>query len=650
MTHAASSNSVVHAPADSGRLVEFSDLVFALWQGKWLIIITTFLTIMAGGYYAYVMVRPVYSSSAVVILEPRVDQIAAFQSVAGSITGDTPKANSEIQILRARSLMQKVVQTLDLTNDPEFNRTLTPPTKKVVLKSKIKRQLGWSQPVERLTDEHFEQRIKDTVVTELLKKIRVDNLRQSTVFRVTASSKSAAKAALIADTVVQLYVQNQIEQKIEKSEQATAWLQTRVQQLQSDLQTAEKRATDFSAATAFVSADNLQALKRQLKDTRERIKIVHQSRKDISSNGTSEDLARTDQQLVTLRISETELAAQIATQDQDQISLQQLGREAQATRDLYEYFLTRLKESAAQQGIQRADSRILSPAVIAYKPSTTPKSLILTMSAIAGLSISLIYILIQELRRQTFRSAAALQRYFNHTILGQFPSLPVPDQPEFLDHLNRSPINGFSSAIRNLRTTLMFEGDYGLPNIIALTSANYDEATAAIAIALARDQVSIGKKVLVIDTDVHEGAFEDFFGDEPTRGIFSILRGEHEFDQCIHHPQTLGADVLFANDRSLGAADLFVSDLFKDFIESIKSRYDLVIFHAPAVSAAPSARVVLKYADVVLFNVKWDKTTKPNLIAALRLLAQAKIQISGFVLTNILALTWSRNRGQSASH
>jgi succinoglycan biosynthesis transport protein ExoP len=196
----------------------------------------------------------------------------------------------------------------------------------------------------------------------------------------------------------------------------------------------------------------------------------------------------------------------------------------------------------------------------------------------------------------------------------------------------------------------MFEGDYGLPNIIALTSANYDEATAAIAIALARDQVSIGKKVLVIDTDVHEGAFEDFFGDEPTRGIFSILRGEHEFDQCIHHPQTLGADVLFANDRSLGAADLFVSDLFKDFIESIKSRYDLVIFHAPAVSAAPSARVVLKYADVVLFNVKWDKTTKPNLIAALRLLAQAKIQISGFVLTNILALTWSRNRGQSASH
>jgi LPS O-antigen subunit length determinant protein (WzzB/FepE family) len=42
--------------SDKGE-IDFSNLIYAFWQGKWLIILTTLVTIFVGGYYAFVVVR-----------------------------------------------------------------------------------------------------------------------------------------------------------------------------------------------------------------------------------------------------------------------------------------------------------------------------------------------------------------------------------------------------------------------------------------------------------------------------------------------------------------------------------------------------------------------------------------------------------------
>ena len=91
---------------------------------------------------------------------------------------------------------------------------------------------------------------------------------------------------------------------------------------------------------------------------------------------TQQLVERTERQLQTLRISAEEFEAQTASQADDLITLQQLTREAEAIGTLYEYFLTRLNETSAQQGIQQADSRVLSEAVIPIEPSEPRKSMI----------------------------------------------------------------------------------------------------------------------------------------------------------------------------------------------------------------------------------------------------------------------------------
>ena len=671
-------NQRYHPQVGAKDAIDFSDLIYALWRGKWLIAFTTLVTILAGGYYAFVVVTPVYQSSSVVILEPKTDKIVAFQSVSRGLSGDTPEVNSELEILRARSLMHDVVKHLKLYNDTEFSRSLTPPSAKVVLKSKIKQRLGWMAPPQKLSADNFARRTRDSVISALLQKVRIENLRQSTVFRITVQTKSAAKSALIADTIAEIYIQKQVGRKIDTAAKATVWLDQRVGELLVKLEQAETKTSDFSASTALVSPESLQALKRQIKALRERIisakqakvitamnsqalrnagdigtkiaaandsqltqfgqdtalRLVFDNRFEAIKARTNSDLVQASRQLEALQLSETELGLQIAKQGRDLILLQQLNREAHATRVLYAHFLSRLKETASQQGIQKADSRILSPAVIPYKPSEPRKSLILSMAAILGLATSFCLVLIRELTRTSFRSLSGLEKYLGIVGLARLPVLPVKIKAEFLDQLAAHPTHKFSNAIRGLRTSLLLCPTDN-PKVIAVTSALHNEGSSATALALAYGFVGLQMKVLLIDANQTTDGLDDFFGDEPTRGITSILRGEYEMDQSLHHPKNLGADVLFADDKSVSASDLFLSEKFADFLSNMNERYDFIIINASAVTTTPSARAVLKLADTVLLNVKWDSTTKHQTNTALRTLDHVGISISGVILSDI---------------
>ncbi|MEO9496137.1 MAG: GNVR domain-containing protein, partial [Vibrio splendidus] len=331
---------------------------------------------------------------------------------------------------------------------------------------------------------------------------------------------------------------------------------------------------------------------------------------------------------------EVELSAQIAKQSQDLITLRQFGREADASRALYEHFLTRLKETASQQGIQSADSRILSPAVIPFLPSEPRKVLIVSMSAIFGLAGSLCLVLLKELRRTNFRSRNALERGVGIQSLARLPVLPVNRSEDFIDYLNAHPKGWFSNSIRTLRTTLLLALT-PKTSLIALTSAQSDEGCSTAAIALTHDLARLDKKVLLIDTSQSDDTLHAYFGDEPTRGISSVLRDEHGIDQTLHHPDILGADVLFANDPSVEAGDLYLSEKFEAFISEMNSRYDFVIINAPSITTSPTAIAVLKLADTVVMNVKWNATTKHQLHSAFGILNLTGVKVSGLVLSEV---------------
>ncbi|MFC6582666.1 hypothetical protein [Sulfitobacter aestuariivivens] len=91
------------------------------------------------------------------------------------------------------------------------------------------------------------------VVSSVLEKMSVSNVRNSLVFNISISTQSPWKSAEIADTIAQLYIRDQIDVKYEATEQATRWLTGRVAELRTALEVAERKISDFSAATQLIS-------------------------------------------------------------------------------------------------------------------------------------------------------------------------------------------------------------------------------------------------------------------------------------------------------------------------------------------------------------------------------------------------------------
>lgn len=660
--------------------VDLSAIFGTIWRGKWIIGFITLIGILLTGYYAFFVATPQFRATSVVILETQQESVVDLQSVVGGISGDTSEINSEVEVLRARSLMGKVVDRLDLTNDPEFNRRLRPPTFVEQTRAQVVSLLGQTPTRDRELDE---QTVRDAVVTNLLRQVTVRNVPSSFVFQITVETTNARKSALIADTIVDAYILNQLEVKFAATEQATSWLTDRVAELQVVLEDAKAEVSDFSASTNLVSEESLRALERQLKDLRERVLAAEEASvaaaerlaelQSVTDRDAQAALAndpqltrllpraRTDdtvaqafdtryaqvvaraeleatraaQQAQTLAASVQPLEDDIAQQGEDLITLQQLQREAEANRLLYEYFLGRLKETSAQEGIQQADSRILSDAVVPLEPAAPRKSLFLVVGALMGSIIGIMFVLLREGAKNDFRTASELEGYTGEAVLGQIPTIPGRARKRTLEYLREKPTSAAAEAIRNLRTSVLLSNVDKPPQVILSTSSVPAEGKTTNSLALSQNLAGMGKKVLLIEGDIRRRTFHAYFEGLPKRGLVSVLSGDAQLEEALYKSDLLGADLLAGEAAKTNAADLFSSEKFQTLLAELREKYDYVVIDTPPVLVVPDARIMAQHVDAVLFTVKWDSTTKPQVDESLRLFRDAKLRVAGLILSQI---------------
>ncbi len=666
-------------------VIDLGALLSTTWRGKWFIALVTVIAVVAGGYYAYVLAVPLYRASAVVMLQTQEQQIVDLQSVMSGMTGDPSEVNSEVEVLRSRGLLGKVVDRLDLTMDPEFNGNLQPPTPVDEAKDKVKALLGLSEEEVVLPPDEAARRERDAVILNLLEAVLVRNIPLSLVFQITVEAESPEKSALIVDTIAELYVLNQLEVKFEATDQATTWLTERVSALQVQLEEAEQKLAAFSASTELVSLESLQGQEVQLKELRERITQAEESVIDAEERlsalqaaelrGKQAELAddqqldrmvlrvesddsiatafdirfkqvldraelevvRLKQQVIALKASEVELSEQIRYLGDDLIKLQQLTREAEAIRLLYEYFLTRLNETAAQQGIQQADSRILSNAVVPLEPSAPKKSLILAVSGMMGLIISIGLVLLREARKTGYRTSKELEALTGYTVLGQIPQIPARNRKRILNYLAEKPTSAAAEAVRNLRTSVLMSYVDNPPQVIVSTSSVPGEGKTTNSLALAQNLVGMGKKVLLMEGDIRRRTFNQYFDNIPRKGLFSVVIGDVALEDAVFKPEKFGAEVLPGQKTSTNAADLFASEKFKALIADVRKKYDIIIVDTPPVLVVPDARIIAQCADAVLFTVLWDRTSHHQVEEALRMFHNSNQRVTGLVLSQINA-------------
>lgn len=630
--------------------IDLVSLFNTLWRGKWLIALISALVVIAGGYYAFIHSTPLYRATAVIILEPAKQSVTGLESMIGGtgLSGDTNEVNSEVQVLRSRSLVGKVVDDLGLITDPEFNGSLRPDGWADYTIDFVKGVLR-IQEDPPISAERKTKRERDATVKALLDRLFVSNVSRSYVFNLTVETENAMKSARIADAFSEIYIEDQLQVKFDQTERATVWLTEKVSELKVELEDAETEMSVFSNSTDLISPEVLKLQEIQLKELRERVveagierSAARERLNNARGNGDELRLARAQAEFDRLRLQEAtlqasreDLEAQIERQNGDLIKLQQFRREVEAKGLLYEHFLTRLNEATAQQGIQQPDSRILSKAVEPLFASSPRKMNILAMSALLGLLLGVAIVIWRDTRRTGFVTADDLESASGYPVLGQVPVVPGRHRKAILNYLAMKPASAHAESYRNLRTSLMLTNIDTPPQVIMSTSCVPGEGKTTNSLALAQNLTGLGKKVILIEGDIRKRTFGEYFENLPKKGLVSVITGTTPLEDALYHDDRLQAAILPGDKSKANAADIFASEKFKKLIKELRKSYDIVLIDTPPVLVVPDARIIAEVADAVLFTVKWDDTSRVQVEDALRTFHNSGQSLTGFVLSQI---------------
>lgn len=654
--------------------VDIIGLARTLWRGKWLIAAATVLSVAIAALYLIYVAVPVYASKAVVALDIDEPRIVDLESVVSSFGGDQTSVNTEAEVLRSRALLGAVVDRLDLVSDPEFNRELAPSS--AFEPRRWLAAIGLTQaPGAKSAEEE-----RNAVIDALSEATTINNIRQTYVFEITTRSEDPQKARDLANVTADLYLESQLEAKFEATQRATKWLTDRVAELQIALEDAEQAVKDFSVQADLVGIEVLEAAERQVKDLRDRAaeaevaeKASQERLKQLQEASGPEELvaltrdptlrrlqnddlgdsaafdARTAQlvtraeaaatrareQAQALRLSVAELELDTSVQAQDLVRLRQLQREAEASRLIYEYFLSRLKETSVQQGIQQPDARILSMAVAPLAPAAPRKGTTLLVFALLGVAIGAGLVLLREIAQSTYRNPEMLEEDTGYPVIGQIPQIAVNRRQKVKDYLVQNPTSAASEAIRNIRTTLLLQNLDTPPQVILSTSSVPVEGKTTQSVGLALNMAQMGKRVLLIEGDIRRRVFQSYFDIPSTKGLVTVLSGAAAFEDVVFHDPALKIDILQGEKAQINAADLYTTQSFKTFLDDMRARYDFIVFDTPPVLVVPDARIVAQHCDAIVYTVRWDSTSKIQVRRGLRSFEDVGLNIDGLVLSQV---------------
>ncbi len=629
--------------------IDIGKFISTMWRGKLWISLGAVVGLSFGIFYGFFYLQPTYSAKASIALESREAQVTDLNAVVTGLSGDTSSLNTEIEVMRSRKLIKKLVETENLMADPEFNVTLRE-IKPYSIRAMRVRAYSYFRGAP--PDAPSDVQIREATIDRVLASLSITNVRNSYVFEILARTNSPRKSAELANSLAEIYINDQVAVKFEATERATAWLSERVTQLQGELELAEDRVKEFSTSTELVSPEDLVAANRQLKDLRTRRDELQTALDDSRLNidalrKTSStppavlaraeiDAERLAAQFSAINDSVVDQERRINVQSAELVQLQQFQREAEASRLIYEYFLSRLKETSVQQGIQQADSRILSSAVVPNAPSAPRKSLLAALFLVLGAMFGAGGVLIRELSQTTFRIADELEGRTGYPVLGQIPAIPAKKRATLLKYLVDKPTSAAAEAVRNLRVSVLLSNVDNPPQVIMSTSSVPGEGKTTQSIALAFNLSGLGKRVLLVEGDIRRRVFSEYF-DTGTKdgGLISVLTGNRSLSDAVQPVEMLGIDVLPSEKSSVNAADLFSSEKFAALVREMRSMYDYIVIDTPPVLVVPDARIVAQNVDAVIFTVKWDATAHRQVLDGLKAFESVNIRVAGLVLAQI---------------
>jgi capsular exopolysaccharide synthesis family protein len=385
------------------------------------------------------------------------------------------------------------------------------------------------------------------------------------------------------------------------------------------------------------------------------------------------------------RVAEENLQAAVKEQEKAALALnkaaigyQELARQAETDRALYESVLRQIKQSDLTKGVKTSAVTVVERASPAWKVSPKPMKAA-ALGLLGGLAAGLGLIFGLDRIDRSIKTVDQAETLFGMPVLAAVPELggaaakakKGAAQPEAVgpDETYRlvaeAPEGPAAEAIRNLRATLTLLGPEAERRVFIFTSALPSEGKSFTSANYALSLAQQGHRVLLIDADLRRPTLHQIFRrvgtaasakNSEVAGIVDCLVGavsleeavgavdadqvEHETSTLHHQNRIVTAlggqlSVLAGGRRSPNPAELLSGSAFPSLIAEASRLFDRVVIDSAPVLAVADTLLMTPYAQTVCLVVRAAKTSRDAVKRAVALLETANTRPAGIVLNRL---------------
>lgn len=308
-------------------------------------------------------------------------------------------------------------------------------------------------------------------------------------------------------------------------------------------------------------------------------------------------------------------------------------RDVDTNRQLYEATLQRYKEIGVAAGVGLNNILIVDKAVSAgkYRPNIP---LNLSVALLLGLVLGVLLALLLEYLDDTLKNAEDVEKRLGLAVLGIIPKLK---EAQSLDAAMADVRSAFAEAYRSVRTALQFATASGVPRSLLITSASPSEGKTTAAVTIARNFSQIGKRVLLIDSDMRKPSMHKKMGIDNTTGLSNYLASAAMLAEVIRDTDHPGLHVITTGPLPPNPAELLHDDNMRRLLAYGLEHYDQVIIDGPPVMGLADAPILSSNVEGVLLVIEAGATRKLLATNAVKRLLAARARLVGVLINKFEA-------------
>jgi len=619
------------APPNGGEgqdEIDLSQLIDILRNGKWLIAAATAAAGAAGFGYASLQTN-IYQGDALIQLETQQRSLGGLEEMGGFPT-EGPGVATQMEVLKSRSLLGRVVDELNLTVQAE-------PRYLPVIGEALAQRHGGDEPAPpRLGLEHFAWGGESIDVTrlEIGPGLRRDLDGDPLILRAGEAGDYTLHVG--EETIAQGEVDELL--ALEYGGQAGVTL------FVADLQA--RPGTEFELGTRSRQAA-IRSLRGQLSlSERGSDSGVLEVRMEHPDRAYIEDaLSSLTEHYVRQHVERNELELQYGPEHPRMETMRR--REVDVSTSLYTNLLNTSQELRVARAGVVGDVFILDEAESASTPVAPQRNLIAALSVVLGGMLGVMGVFGRELLRRGISDPDALERDFGLPVYAVVPHAPEQRRMERRARSRRQPLQVLAhtqpqtpsaESLRSLRTSLTFALMRESRKILMITSPQANSGKTFVSVNLGALVAAGGSRVLVIDCDMRRGRLHRYLDDrEREPGLSDILAGQATLAEAARNVGGSELDLLTTGTLPPNPAELLMHERFGTLLEHAESHYDLVILDTAPVMAVADAAIVGTHVGATLMLARAEATGVREMRAAISRLEQASVQVSGLILNDFQA-------------